>query len=136
MSLMNDNGILKSAIGTYYNYVDVNNSTHLRKNMVKYYREKTKKWLINDYQEITDCFKVTNQKIIKNNNCSSNNNEKDTEKIANYIYEKIYNKKLIKKILLKYTKIYNVNWYDLKLEKKQLKKLIKKIIKKKLSSSK
>ena len=45
----------------------------------------------------------------------------------------ILEKNLIKKILLKYTKIYNVNWYDLKLEKKNLKKLIEKILIKKLS---
>ena len=43
----------------------------------------------------------------------------------------ILEKNLIKKILLKYTKIYDVNWYDLKLEKKNLKKLIEKILIKK-----
>ena len=46
----------------------------------------------------------------------------------------IEEKEIIKKILLKYTKLYEINWYDLKLEKKLIKKLIKKIIKKKILS--
>ena len=136
MSAIYDNGLIKPAIGTYYNYVDVNNSQHLRKMMLDYYREKTQKWLESDYYSITNCFKVSNNKVIRNKNCSNSdksiNNQKDTKKIAEYIYEKIYKKRLIKKILLKYTKIYQVNWYDLKLEKQDLKKLIEKIIFKKI----
>ena len=133
MSLMNDNGVLKTKIGTYYNYVDVNNDKNLRKMMIKYYREKTLKWLQQDYQEITNCFKIIKNKV-KSDKCSVNKSEKDTKIIAKYLMNLILEKDLIKKILLKYTKIYQVNWYDLKLEKKNLKKLIKKILKKKLSS--
>ena len=66
MSLMNDNGILKTAIGTYYNYVDVNNDQNLRKMMVKYYQDKTLKWLKKDYIEITNCFEATSDgKLIR-----------------------------------------------------------------------
>ena len=134
---MNDNGLIKPAIGTYYNYVDVNNSKHLRHMMLDYFREKTRKWLEKDYYSITNCFKVSNKKVIKNKDCSSSdkakNNPKDNKIIAEYVYQQVYKKRLIKKILLKYTKIYDVNWYDLKLEKKELKKLIEKIILKKIN---
>ena len=131
MSLMNDNGILKTAIGTYYNYVDVNNDQNLRKMMVKYYQDKTLKWLKKDYIEITNCFEVVNNKL-KKKNC--NTKSKDLDKVAIKIFDMIEEKEIIKKILLKYTKLYEINWYDLKLEKKLIKKLIKKIIKKKILS--
>lgn len=133
MSLMNDNGIIRPAIGTFYNYTDVNKDKHLRKMMIKYYRDKTEKWLEKDYQDVTNCFKVSNKKVKKASNCNNKNNYTDTKKIAYHLMDIILEKNLIKKILLKYTKIYNVNWYDLKLEKKNLKKLIEKILIKKLS---
>ena len=133
MSLMNDNGIIRPAIGTFYNYTDVNKDKHLRKMMVEYYRGKTEEWLEKDYQDVTDCFKVTNNKVKKSGSCNNKNSSADTKKIASYLMDMILEKNLIKKILLKYTKIYDVNWYDLKLEKKSLKKLIEKILIKKIS---
>lgn len=130
---MNDNGILKPAIGTYYNYTDVNKDKHLRKLMIEYYRSKTEKWLKKDYDNVTNCFKVIKNKVKFSKNCNSKNNPSAKKKIADYIMDIILEKNLIKKILLKYTKIYNVNWYDLKSEKKNLKKLIEKILIKKFT---
>ena len=135
MKLINDKGILKPAIGTYYNYVDVNNDKNLRKMMIDYFRKKTLKWLEKDYDDITNCYKIIKNKVVESKNCNNNNNINDTKKIADHIYQIVYQKKLIKKVLFKFVKLSETNWYDLKLEKKRIKKLIKYIIKKKILSS-
>ena len=132
MKLINDKGILKPAIGTYYNYVDVNNDKNLRKMMIDYFRKKTQKWLKNDYDDITNCYKLVNNKVVQNKNCNGKNSKIDIEKISDHIYKIVHQKRLIKKVLFKFVKLSETNWYDLKLEKKRIKKLIKYIIKKKI----
>ncbi len=136
MNFINDKGTLKSAIGTYYNYIDVNNDKNLRLMMIDYYRNKTKKWLNkSEYQDITNCFVVTGNSVKLTKKCTNKLSNKDKEKVVDHIYQKIHQKRLIKKVLFKYTKLSDTNWYDLKLEKKRIKKLIKYVIKKKILSS-
>ena len=42
-------------IGSYYDYVNVNNDKYLRKSMIKYFREKTQGWLVSDF-DANECF--------------------------------------------------------------------------------
>lgn len=126
---------IKPAIGTYYNYIDVNTDKNLRLMMIKYFREKTQKWLKYDFDDIINCFTVSGKTVKKLNNCSKkSHSDSDKKIIANHIYNIVYKKRLIKKVLFKYTKLSDTNWYDLKLNKKHVKKLIKYVIKKKILS--
>ena len=51
-------------IGSYYDYIDVNNDKFLRKNMINYFREKTQKWLISDFSAYK-CFSVSGSNVKK-----------------------------------------------------------------------
>ena len=74
-------------IGSYYDYIDVNNDKFLRKSMINYFREKTKNWLITDF-EANDCFSISGSNIKKVKCNKKNKKKEDDKKIAKYIYDK------------------------------------------------
>jgi hypothetical protein len=119
-------------IGSYYDYIDVNNDKFLRKSMINYFREKTKNWLITDF-EANDCFSISGSNIKKVKCNKKNKKKEDDKKIAKYIYDKyVYPNRIVKNVLFEYTKKSGVNWYDLKMNKKYIKNILKNVIQKQI----
>ncbi len=119
-------------IGSYYDYVDVNNDKYLRKTMINYFREKTKKWLVSDFNAV-ECFSVSGSNIKKIKCSNKNKSIEEKKKIAKHIYDKyVYPNRIVKKVLFEYTKKSGANWYDLKSNKKYIKRILNNMIQKKV----
>ncbi|VVU94572.1 hypothetical protein CPAV1605_297 [seawater metagenome] len=124
---------LQPLIGSYYEYINVNNDEYLRKSMIKYFREKTKKWLMHGDMDVVKCFSVSGKRVAKVACDTKARSDTDLEKIADYIYDTyVYPKRLVKKVLVKYTKLSGTNWYDLKINQETIRRLLNHVIKKEI----
>lgn len=120
-------------IGTIRNQIDLNQDPDLRKRMVKYFREKTLKWLRTDedFNDLVSCFTLENNKAVVGKCVGSN--LKDRDALSESIFwDHIYPSRLVKKTLHRYIELSRTNWYDLKDNRKYVKRAILHVLKKNL----
>jgi hypothetical protein len=123
-------------IPNYVEYEDLNYSSELRGQMIKYFYEKVNSWLHDGFSDLLKYFRpkgdsaglVDRMEDAKEREVS----EKDREKIIEYIYRDLVTKHSIEKDLSQFIRRTHTNWYDLKYYKEYVKEYLHHELKKRI----
>ena len=140
-------GMNSGTITNYYNYLDVNQDPDLRNKIVRYFKERTLHWLLNDeeFKQLLNYFVFrTDSKRVqyvdpvrKHSEMAKENNDTSEQLRAKvkYMKEFVVSKRLIAKILEKYGTKFNVKWWNFKNNIEDIKDVIHHELKKKIKNN-